>query len=59
MDYYVDVFWEEIATCYCNSGWRIWVCEEGAVDLALCQRERSATRGVGSWYLVHGGEVLH
>lgn len=59
MDDYVYVFGEEIAACYCNSGWRIWVCEEGAVDLMLCQLERRASKGVGSRYLVHGREVLH
>jgi hypothetical protein len=48
VDDYVYVFWEEITACYCNSGWRVWFCEEGAVDLALCQRERRANRVVGS-----------
>jgi hypothetical protein len=33
---YIYVFGHERAACYCDSCWRIWFCEEGAVDLVLC-----------------------
>ena len=36
VDGYVNVFWQEITTCYCNSRWGVRSGEESSIDLVIC-----------------------